>query len=103
MISKETFVKAINSLQELDRKMSAVDDALKCLNNDFCGFYITEPFDIVINLLEEDLNDSDGWVSYFAFERDWLEDLEFGDIIVDGIPVVINTWEDVYDFITREN
>lgn len=101
MISKETFVKTINSLQELDSKMSAVDNAMKILNGDFCGFYITEPFDIAINLLEESLDDKEGWISYFIFERDWLEDLTFGDIEINGIPVSINNWEEAYDFIVE--
>ncbi len=101
MISKETFVKTINALQELDNKMSAVDYAMKCLDNDFCGFYMTEPFDIVISLLEESLNDSENWVSYFVYERNWLENFEVGDIVVDNNHVIINNWEDVYDFVVK--
>lgn len=99
MISKETFVKTIEKLRELDSKMDAVDNAMKCLGGDFCGFYMTEPFDIVIKLLEEALDDNEGWISYFVFERDWLNNFDLGDIEIDGVPVHINDWEDVYDFI----
>lgn len=101
MISKETFVHTITILQELDNKMNAVDVAMKNLNNDFCGFYMTEPFDMVINLLEESLNDSDGWISYFVWERNWLKDFKFGDVEVNGTPVHIDNWEDVYNFVLR--
>lgn len=99
MISKETFVKTINKLRDLDKKMSAVDDAMKSLNADFCGLYITQPFDMVINLLTEWLDDTEGWLSYFVYERDWLESYHFGDIKIGDMPVMINNWSDVYDFI----
>lgn len=101
MISKETFVKTINSLQELDNKMNAVNDAMRSLNSDFCSFYITEPFDIVIDILEESMGDNEGWISYFIFERDWLNNFKLGDVEINGIPVHINDWEDVYDFIVK--
>lgn len=99
MISKNTFVKTINNLRDLDKKMSAVDDAMKNLNADFCGFYVTEPFDMVVELLTECLNDTEEWLSYFIYERDWLENYHLGDITVHGVPVKIESWEDVYDFI----
>lgn len=102
MISKETFVKTINDLKSLDDRMDAVDRAFQNLNPDFCGFYLTEPFDITLELLVEAMEDEDGWIYYFIYERDWLKDYELGDIFVDGKAVEIHNWEDVYDFITRE-
>ena len=103
MISKETFVKTIMRLEELDNKMCAVDNAMQAFNNDFCGFYLTEPFDITLELLVETMEDKDEWIYYFIYERDWLKDYELGDIFVDGKAVEINNWEDVYDFIMEVN
>ena len=97
MISKETFVKTINDLKSLDARMDAVDRAFKNLNSDFCGFYVTEVFDIVLDLLAEAMDDEEGWISYFV----WLKDFNIGDVEVHGVPVVINSWEDVYDFIVE--
>lgn len=103
MISKETFIKTMERLESLDNKMSKVDDAMREIDSDFCGFYITEPFDIVINLLEEMFNDTKtNWISYFVFERDWLHKFELGDIVIGGYSVVINNWGDVYDFLISE-
>lgn len=101
MISKETFVKTINDLKSLDDRMDAVDCAFKNLNPDFCGFYVTEVFDIVLDLLAEAMDDEEGWISYFVYDRNWLEDFNIGDVEVHGVPVVINSWEDVYDFIVE--
>ena len=100
MISKETFVNTMNKLQNLDKKMDAVDKALKALDSDFCSFYVTGIFDTTFDLLKEAMNDKDDWIKYFVYERDWLRDFQLGDVEVDGEPVKIYTWGDVYDFMT---
>lgn len=100
MISKENFVETMEQLEALDEKMDAVDSAFKELNGDFCGFYVTDVFDIAVSLLEEMFNDKEnGWLSYFVWERDWLHNFKLGDITVCDEPVEINGWEDVYDFL----
>lgn len=100
MISKETFIKTMERLESLDNKMSKVDDAMREIDSDFCGFYITDVFNITINLLEEVFNDVDtNWLSYFVWERDWLHNFKLGDVTINDEPVEINNWEDVYDFL----
>ena len=100
MISKENFVETMEQLEALDEKMDAVDAALKELNGDFCGFYITDVFDITIGLLEDMFDDKEnGWLAYFVWERDWLHNFKLGDITVCDESVEINGWEDVYDFL----
>lgn len=49
------------------------------------------------------MNDKDDWLMYFVYERDWLKDIELGDITVGDEPIQIETWEDVYDFIAEVN
>lgn len=102
MIAKKTFVDTMNKLQKLDEKLNAVDIALKDLSPDFGGLYIPDFFDITIEILQEVMNDKDDWLMYFVYERDWLKDMKLGDIEVEGKPIPIETWEDVYDFITKE-
>ena len=93
----------MNKLQELDEKLNTVDVALKNLSPDFGGLYIPDFFDITIDILQEVMNDKDDWLMYFVYERDWLRDIELGDITVEDEPIQIETWEDVYDFITEVN
>ena len=99
MISKEAFINTMKHLENLDTKMARVDSALKDLCEDFCGFYITDIFDIVINLLEEVFHDQEEWMGYFVFEEDWLHGFKIGDVIVNDVPVIIDDWGDVYDFL----
>ena len=103
MIAKKIFVDTMNKLQKLDEKLNAVDIALKDLSPDFGGLYIPDFFDITIEILQEVMNDKDDWLMYFVYERDWLKDIELGDITVGDKPVQIETWEDVYDFIAEVN
>lgn len=99
MITKETFVKTMERLKTLDKKMNAVDAAMKELSPDFCSFYITEIFDATFELLKATMDDAENWIDYFVYERDWLRDFKIGDVEVDGEPVKIYSWGDVYDFI----
>lgn len=101
MISKETFVATMEKLQEIDKKMDAVDEALKVFNKDFCGFYFPDVFDIVIELLEEDLNDEEEWISFFVYEMDWLRGFKKGNVLICGNEIDINNWGDVYDLIIK--
>lgn len=100
MIKKETFVDVMNKLKNLDEKMGNVDDAFKELCPDFCGFYMPEPLDMIVELLEEIFYDKENhWLSYFIWERNYLEDFELGDVVVDGKAVDLDTWGKVYDFL----
>ena len=102
MISRETFVKTMEKLIALDKKLEKIDSALRELSPDFCGFYIPDIFSIAVDLLAEDLGDTEAeWLSYFVWEKDWLREFKIGDVSVDGEPVLIYGWGDVYDFITR--
>jgi hypothetical protein len=103
MISKETFLNTIKRLEELDQKVEQVDAALRNLSPDFSGLYIPDTLDIVLDVLEDVFNDHEHeWLSYFMFERNWLHDFELGDIIIDGNPISIQSWSDVYDFLITE-
>lgn len=101
MISKDTFVNVMTRLEYLDNKMDNVDVAMKTLSSDFCGFYIPEVLDIAIELLKNVFKDKDDWIAYFIFERNWLHNLNIGDVTVNGQPVELNSWDKVYDFLIK--
>ena len=103
MISKETFIKTMESLENLNKRMEAADNAMHDLCEDFGSFYICDAFNITINLLSEIFNDKENdWLGYFIWERDWLHKFELGDIVIGGYSLVINDWGDVYDFLISE-
>ena len=99
MITKELFVSTMEQLEVFDRKLNKIDGTFKELNPDFCGFYLSEPFDIVIKVLAECFGDKDDWLGYFVWEQGWLKDIELGDVTVHGVPVDLSDWGKVYDFL----
>ena len=103
MITKTTFINTMNRLQKLDEKLNVVDNALKDLSPDFGGLYIPDFFDITIEILQEAINDKHNWLVYFVYERDWLRNIKLGDVTLGDVPIQIETWEDVYDFIAEVN
>jgi hypothetical protein len=103
MISKETFIKTIERLENLNDRMEAADKAMQALCEDFGSFYICDAFNITTNLLSEIFNDKENdWLGYFIWERDWLHKFELGDIEIGGYCVKIENWGDVYDFLISE-
>lgn len=103
MISKEIFIKIMESLEDLNKRMEAADKVMQALCEDFGSFYICDAFNITINLLSEIFNDKENdWLGYFIWERDWLHKFKLGDIVIGDYSVVINNWGDVYDFLISE-
>lgn len=92
---------------DLDDRMNAVDSAMKELNPDFCGLYITDVFDITIRLIEESMCDEEHWVSYCVYEKDWLRDFRIGDVFVAREKkkeyIDLSSWDKVYDFLVESS
>lgn len=100
MISKETFIKTIERLEDLSNRMDMADRAMRGLCEDFGSFYICDAFNITTDVLSEIFNDKENdWLGYFFWECDWLHKFKLGDIEIGGYSVVINNWGDVYDFL----
>ena len=100
MISRDTFIETMCALEILDDKMSQVDTAMKILCPDLSGFYIPEVFDIIMDLLKEMFQDEGEWLEYFVYERDFMNNFEFGDVLDENDqPIEFNGWGDVYDFL----
>ena len=96
MISKEVFIKTIERLESLNKRMEAADNAMHDLCEDFGSFYICDAFNITTDVLSEIFNDKENdWL----WERDWLHKFEIGDIVIGGYCVKIENWGDVYDFL----
>lgn len=101
MISKEVFINTMRRLEALDSKMDAADKALQELSPDFCGLYIPEVIDIVMDLFAAMLSDNQyDWLEYCVFERDFLRNMKLGNVLDENKnPIDMSTWDKVYDFL----
>lgn len=103
MISRESFVKTMNSLQKFEDDVITVDAALKNLCDGEGSFFLPQVSSMIMELLQEIFQDDDDWLPYFMWEKNYLQDLEPGDIREsDGNEIQISSWEDVYDFLERD-
>lgn len=102
MITKELFVKTMERLETINTKMNAVDDALNELSPDFCGFYIPEVIDIVVDLFHGIFKDEQDWLGYFVYEKDFLNTMKYGDVGIGQEIVDVGSWGNVYDFLIRK-
>ena len=100
MISKGRFVSTMERLQEVERKMDKVDEALYDLSPDFGGFHIPDVLEITLDVLVDIFNDKNDWIDYFINELDFLKDYKMG-CVRDGndVPIDLSTWDKVYDFL----
>lgn len=104
MITKEVFVQTMLQLQELDAKYNKIDGALRELDSNFCSFYPLEPFNIVVNLLEEIFQDNDYSLCYFVYDSNWLEGCKNGKNSIfdeNDNDITPKSWEEVYDFLVE--
>lgn len=106
MISKETFVKTMKSMEKYSGECDILSDALCAFStetdsNFFMNFTLVNA---IIEILQEQFNDADSdWISYFMYDCDYLKNDFCRSIEVDGKPLesLIYTWEDVYDFLIK--
>ena len=102
MISKELFIRTMERLELLNDKMNAVDDALSDLSQDFCGFYIPEIVDIIVDLLTAIFKDKNEWLSYCVYEHDFLHTIKpHSAKDKNDQPIDLTSWGNVYDFLIK--
>ena len=99
-ISKEWFVKTMTELLEKRKKcFEWLDNLEKVFPSSFESVFEWDCFETTIKLISELLNDKDGWLDYFVFEKDcsfFSYTQKLGDAEVE-IPV--DTLEDLFDLI----
>lgn len=101
MISKDLFIETMRKLETLNSDMDGVDTAMKKLCPEFGGFYISEVFQVVMDIFVEMFDDVYEWLDYFAYEENFLHGPAPVTIWIDDQPVVIKNWGDVYDFLIK--
>lgn len=98
MITKERFISTMNWLDDLDHRMKNVNRAMKKLDDNFCGLYISEIVEIIVDIMSDALDDKYSDLAFFVYECDLLH----GDMTImeRNSNKYITTWEQVYDYIT---
>lgn len=104
MISKDTFVKAINDVKTAYDFQMRLDDFYR-KNRGYRNVDYPDCIDTIIDLLHSLFGraDRNGWIEYFCFELDFGRKYKDGMIIYkNGGNIRMKTAEDLYDFLISE-
>lgn len=99
-ISKEWFVKTMTELLEKRKKcFEWLDNLEKVFPSSFESIFDWDCFETTIKLISELLNDKDGWLDYFVFEKN-CEFFSYTQKLGDAeVEVPVDTLEDLFDLI----
>ena len=108
MISKDTFVKAMNEVRRAYDYQEGLNDYLSANGSD--GFiYQPDCSEALVAVLEEAMDvpinneDCGSDISYFCWEIDFGRKFKMGDVKVNGVDVDFSTAEKLYDYLTRKD
>lgn len=109
LISKQTFVKIINTMRDREDLVIKLNDIIReyrvTLREDFLdgNALIIGGEDEIVELLEILMKDTCGDISYFMWEIDFGRDYEPGCITQDGEDIDISSADKLYDYLVSEN
>lgn len=102
MLSKQDFIKTMIELKKLDEDIRDVDLALKKLDPDFGGFYISRCTTLIVDCLKSAMNDKDDWISYYIYELEWGNKWKKGTVTDNKKDIKLKTLDDLYNYIIKK-
>ena len=105
--SKELFCKALTQLKKVEDFRNKVDDMIRkefSGDSDFLSPYgITPDHELlVVDLLSALMNDDDGWISWWVWDRNYGRDVAPNSIMYRDKHIDVRTPEKLYDFLLQE-
>lgn len=103
MITKERFIKTLRELKQLETDIENVHKALKQLDPDFGGFYLSRVSTLIIDLLQASMDDKYEWISYFIYELNWGKTYHKKSISdKDGNNIKLKNVGDLYNYLINK-
>lgn len=101
MISKSVFIKTMNEIEAFEKSQEELSDAISKYTAEPVMFYNYKLTETIVDILIDIFNDKSDWITYFLWECDFLRRDIKDSITINDVPVVINDWGDVYDFLIK--
>ena len=101
IISKSEFRQILNKLKENEEFIDEINNVLRKFGRD--GYiFLTGLEDTIVRLLENIFGDTDQWISYWVWEKDFGKNYEDGDAVDENGDIIhIKTAEELYDFLIK--
>lgn len=102
IINKSEFCRILSKLKKNEDFIDEINDVLRKFGRD--GYmFSTGLEDVIVRLLETVFEDTDEWISYWAWEENFGRKYEDGDAIDEkGGIIPLKTAEDLYDFLIKD-
>lgn len=101
MLSRENFIKYMTEAKDLLNASDAIHDALRLLGSDNF-FLLDKPFNTIINVISDAMEDEYDYIGYFICELEWGEKAEIDSITeTNGTPIPMFTLDDLYNQLVR--
>ena len=91
----------MNNIKKLFIDIRNVDKAMKKLDPDFGGFYVSKLNNILFNTLKIIFEDKNDWIGYYVYELDWGKNWKKGTITEKGKDVKLKTTSDLYNILVK--
>jgi hypothetical protein len=96
MLSREKFKEYMLEAKELLDISDNIHTALKPLSSSN-EFFLEKPFNTIINLLRDVMNDKYDYILYFICDLEWGKSAKEDSVTEDGKPIPLFTLDDLYD------
>ena len=94
----------MNELEELGKIESEITAGFRKLDNDFNFISFGRYERLIVKLLEESMDDTDGWISWWIYEAEFGNNTSIADSVTlkDDTPFRVRTTHKLYDLLTIE-
>lgn len=102
-LNKKDFINSMKELKKIIDDVHNVDDALRKLDPDFGGFFISRVINVNFHLLKNIFNDKDDWIEYYVYELNWGKSWKKGMITSkEGDDIKLKTLSDLYKILIKK-
>lgn len=91
----------MKELEAFEKSQEALSSAISKYTAEPVMFYNYKLTETIVDILIDIFNDKSDWIPYFMWECEFLKRDLRNSITVDSVPIVINNWGDVYDFLLK--
>ena len=99
-MNKETFKKHLLEIKSICEDVQGVDSAIRKLDPDFGGFYLSRVEQAMVDILKAAVNDKSDYLGYWIWENNWGEGIKKNSVTdKKGKPIPLKTPEQLYDAI----
>lgn len=103
-MNKKEFTDTLKNIKSVIDDIGGVHNALRKLDPDFGGFYLSRVETVLLDMLKKLTDDKYDWIGYYVYELEWGKKWKRGTITLKNKKdVPLKTMSDLYDIIQNKD